>query len=82
MVQPLHDVLVKPPGETFGAAFEDASHGFRHPVDLDEARREHALFVRLLESLGVTVHVLAEETESRFVLQLTWAAGPHKHESY
>ncbi len=24
----------------------------------------------------------AGEDENRFVLQLTWAAGPHKHESY
>ncbi len=25
---------------------------------------------------------LADETDSRFLLQLTWAAGPHKHETY
>ena len=61
MSAPLRDVLVKRPGPAFGAAFDDPAHGFRHPVDLDVARREHAAFVDLLASLGPRVHVLETE---------------------
>src|SRR6476646_5691362 len=61
MSAPLLDVLVKRPGPAFGAAFDDPAHGFRHPVDLDIARREHAAFVDLLASLGPRVHVLETE---------------------
>jgi N-dimethylarginine dimethylaminohydrolase len=61
MSAPLLDVLVKRPGPAFGAAFDDPAHGFLHPVDLDEARREHAAFVELLASLGPRVHVLDME---------------------
>ena len=64
MTAPLHDVLVKPPGPAFGAAFDDPAHGFLHPVDLERARREHAEFVDLLARLGPTVHVLDAETDS------------------
>ena len=60
----LLDVLVKPPGPAFGAAFDDPAHGFLHPVDLDVARREHADFVELLASLGPRVHVLDTELAS------------------
>ncbi|MFL5644440.1 MAG: dimethylarginine dimethylaminohydrolase family protein [Chloroflexota bacterium] len=64
MSAPLLDVLVKRPGPTFGAAFDDSAHGFLHPVDLEVARREHDEFVELLASLGPRVHVLETELES------------------
>jgi dimethylargininase len=64
MTAPLREVLVKRPGPAFGAAFEDPRHGFRHPVDLDRARREHDGFVELLTRLGVAVHELGVETAS------------------
>lgn len=58
MVAPLGEVLVKRPGAAFGAAFGDARHGFRHPVDLKRAQREHDAFCSMLAGLGVTVHSL------------------------
>lgn len=64
MVRPLRDVLLKRPDRAFGAAFDDPAHGFLHRVDLPEAQREHDAFVALLESLGVTVHILDAETDS------------------
>ncbi len=64
MTAPLRDVLVKPPGPAFGAAFDDPAHGFLHPVDLEVARREHAAFVDTLASLGPRVHVLDIESPS------------------
>jgi N-dimethylarginine dimethylaminohydrolase len=63
-VWPLRDVLVKVPGPAFGGAFDDPRHGFLHPVDLEEARRQHDAFCVLLADLGVRVHELGEETES------------------
>jgi dimethylargininase len=57
-------VLVKRPGATFGAAFADPAHGFLRPVDLARAQREHDAFIELLASLGATIHLLDEETES------------------
>jgi dimethylargininase len=64
MSAPLLDVLVKRPGPAFGAAFGDPAHGFRHPVDLGRAQREHAAFVELLASLVPRVHVLEAELDS------------------
>jgi dimethylargininase len=64
MTAPLHDVLVKRPGSAFAAAFDDPAHGFLHPVDLAIAQREHAAFVETLAGLGVTIHVLHDETDS------------------
>ncbi len=64
MSAPLLDVLVKRPGPSFGAAFDDPAHGFLHPVDLDLAQREHAAFVEVLAGLGPEVHVLDTETAS------------------
>ena len=64
MTAPLREVLVKRPGPAFGRAFDDPAAGFRHPVDLAVAQREHDAFVELLASLGPTVHVLEAETES------------------
>ncbi len=64
MVLPLQHVLLKRPGGPFGDAFENPAHGYLHPVDLPEAQREHDAFVALLESLGVTVHLLEAETGS------------------
>jgi dimethylargininase len=64
MTAPLREVLVKRPGPAFGAAFDDPSHGFRHRVDLDLARREHDAFSGLLGALGVRVHVLETELAS------------------
>jgi N-dimethylarginine dimethylaminohydrolase len=59
---PLRDVLVHRPGAAFGAAFEDPTHGFLHPVDLALAQREHDAFTGLLAKLGVRVHALGAET--------------------
>jgi dimethylargininase len=64
MTAPLLEVLVKRPGPAFGAAFDDPAHGFRHPVDLDVARREHDAFVETLVELGVRVHRLETELDS------------------
>jgi N-dimethylarginine dimethylaminohydrolase len=64
MSAPLLDVLVKRPGAAFGAAFDDPAHGFRHPVDLDLARREHDTFVATLAALGPRVHRLEAELDS------------------
>ncbi|MHB8397637.1 MAG: dimethylarginine dimethylaminohydrolase family protein [Candidatus Limnocylindrales bacterium] len=64
MTAPLREVLVKRPGAAFGRAHEDPAHGFRHPVDLAVARREHDAFVELLGRLGVVVRVLDAETSS------------------
>ncbi len=58
MSAPLQEVVVVRPGRAFGAAFGDPDLGFRHPVDLAVARREHDRFVELLAGLGPTVHVL------------------------
>ena len=64
MTAPLHEVLVKRPGPAFGAAFDDPAHGFLHACNLEIARAEHDRFVEVLASLGPTVHVLEEETDS------------------
>ena len=64
MTAPLRDVLVKRPGQAFGRAFEDPANGYRRPVDLAAAQREHDAFVDLLARLGPTVHVLDAETAS------------------
>jgi N-dimethylarginine dimethylaminohydrolase len=63
MTAPLIDVLVKRPGAAFGRAFEDPSHGFLAPVDIDAARREHDAFVDVLARLGPNVHILDVETD-------------------
>ena len=39
-------------------------------------------FVRLRAEYGFLEDELTDESENRFALQLTWAAGPHKHETY
>lgn len=39
-------------------------------------------FVRLRAEYGFLEDELTDESENRFALQLTWAAGPHKHENY
>ena len=39
-------------------------------------------FVRLRAEYGYLEDQLSNESENRFALQLTWAAGPHKHETY
>ncbi len=39
-------------------------------------------FVRLRAEYGFLEDQLSDQSESRFALQLTWAAGPHKHETY
>jgi dimethylargininase len=64
MTAPLREVLVKRPGEAFGRAHQDPAHGFLHPVDLTEARRQHDAFCTLLTGLGVFVHQLEAETSS------------------
>ena len=64
MTSPLHEALVKRPGPAFGRAYEDARHGYLHPVDLAAAEREHDAICELLSALEVTVHELGEETDS------------------
>ncbi|MBF6605266.1 MAG: hypothetical protein IVW53_06745 [Chloroflexi bacterium] len=64
MTAPLREVLVKRPGAAFGRAYDDPARGFRHPVDLAVAQREHDAFVEILVRLGVTVHHLDIETAS------------------
>ena len=64
MTAPLREVLVKRPGPAFGAAFDDPAHGFLHACNLEIARAEHDRFVEVLASLGPTVHVLDDETDS------------------
>jgi dimethylargininase len=64
MTSPLREALVKRPATAFGRAYDDARHGFLHPVDLVAAQREHDTLVELLSALGVTVHELDAETDS------------------
>jgi N-dimethylarginine dimethylaminohydrolase len=64
MTAPLRDVLVKRPGPAFGAAFDDPAHGFLHAVDIEVAKREHAVFVETIAALGPRVHVLETEIDS------------------
>jgi dimethylargininase len=64
MTAELRDVVVKRPGQAFGAAYDNPDHGFLHPVDLDEAQRQHDAFCQVLTDLGVRVHQLDAETES------------------
>jgi N-dimethylarginine dimethylaminohydrolase len=64
MTAPLHDVLVKRPGQAFGAAFDEPAHGFLHAVDLELARREHDAFTETLAALGPRVRVLEAEVDS------------------
>jgi dimethylargininase len=61
MTAPLREVLLRRPGPAFGRAFDDPGHGFRHPVDLDLARRQHDALAELLARLGVSVHVIQED---------------------
>ena len=63
MTSELREVLVKRPDRAFGRAFDDATHGFLYPVDLDVALREHDTFVEVLSGLGPTVHVLDVESD-------------------
>jgi dimethylargininase len=64
MVSSLRDVLVKRPGTAFARAFDDPAHGFLHPVDIGEARRQHDALCQILIDLGVAVHELEAETDS------------------
>jgi dimethylargininase len=63
-VAPLRHVLVHPPHESFGSAFDDPRHGYREPVDLPLARKEHDAFSNLLRELGVIVHELESDSTS------------------
>ncbi|MEO5704995.1 MAG: arginine deiminase family protein [Candidatus Limnocylindrales bacterium] len=63
-VAPLREALLKGPGPAFGRAFENPAYGFLHPCNLEVAKREHAVFSELLESLGTTVHQLDVEIDS------------------
>ena len=60
----LEHVLVHPPHEAFGRAFDDPDHGYLEPVDLALARKEHEAFTGLLRDLGVTVHELDSDSTS------------------
>ena len=64
MVAPLREVLVKRPGPVFGRAFDDPAHGYLHPVDLDQARRQHDELCGILAGLGVLVEELGAESHS------------------
>jgi dimethylargininase len=61
MTAPLREVLVHRPTQSFGRAFDEPAHGFRWPVDLALAQRQHDAFCALLGRLGVTVHQLATD---------------------
>lgn len=61
MTAPLREVLVRAPDEAFGRAFDEPAHGFRHAVDLAEARRQHDAFCSLLAALGVELDFLEGE---------------------
>lgn len=63
-VAPLRHVLVHPPHEAFGAAFDDPAHGYLEPVDLSLAVKEHEAFTALLRELGVQVHELTSDSPS------------------
>jgi N-dimethylarginine dimethylaminohydrolase len=63
MTADLREVLVANPGAAFGRAFDDPAHGFLRPVDLGRARHEHDGLVETLQRLGVTVDILAAETD-------------------
>ena len=39
-------------------------------------------FVRLRAEYGYLENDTTGESDDQFTLQLTWAAGPHKHETY
>jgi hypothetical protein len=39
-------------------------------------------YVRLRAAYQYLEHEISNETDQRFTFQLTWAAGPHKHEGY
>jgi N-dimethylarginine dimethylaminohydrolase len=64
MTAPLHEVLVKRPGEAFAHAHDDPAFGYLHPVDLTAAQRQHDAFCTILTDLGVAVHQLEAETAS------------------
>ena len=64
MTAPLHEALVKRPGEAFGRAHDVPAYGFLHTVDLTAARRQHDAFCAILAGLGVSVHQLEAETSS------------------
>jgi hypothetical protein len=70
---PLRDVLVRRPRDAFGSAFDDPALGFRHPVDLVAAQREHDAFTDLLIRLGVRVHELPDEPDPA---ELVYAYDP------
>ncbi|CAN5724912.1 dimethylarginine dimethylaminohydrolase family protein [soil metagenome] len=61
MTAPLREVVLRRPGPAFGRAHEDSAHGFRYPVDLARAQREHAALAELLTRLGARVTVLDED---------------------
>ena len=61
MTAPLREVVLRAPGPNFGRAFDDRRLGFRHPVDLELARRQHGALADLLARLGAIVHVLDED---------------------
>jgi dimethylargininase len=61
MTAPLREIALRRPGPAFGRAFEDPAHGFRQPVDLDLARREHLALAELLTRLDVQVQMLDED---------------------
>lgn len=62
MVAPLQHVLVQRPTAAFGEAFNDPACGYKRPVDLEVARKEHELFVDALSNLGPTVHQLEADS--------------------
>lgn len=61
MTAPLREVLVNPPGRAFARAFEQPELGFLHPVDIEQARRQHAALCSAMVGLGVTVHELGAD---------------------
>jgi dimethylargininase len=61
MTAPLRRAVLRRPGPAFGRAFEDPAHGFREPVDLEVARRQHEELAEILSGLGVELDLLDED---------------------
>jgi dimethylargininase len=61
MTAPLRRAVLRRPGPAFGSAFDEPAHGFRHPVQIDLALRQHAELAELLTRLGVDVELLEED---------------------
>ena len=79
MTAPLHEVLVKRPGEAFGRAHDDPAHGFLHPVDLTAGPPPaRCLLRRSSPASASTVHELGAETASPDLVYTFDPAAGHR----